>query len=138
MARTSFPLPSGTTSCGSWGRKEKTTGPIVLDVGDRKVRIHTGYGLEGSLPIRSAARCREKFATSSFAGRYAEGINEMTVAVANKVADDAGVKLDGVPEYDTSKRGLICRPCSCCCSSYSFFWDRECRAPPASSSSMGR
>lgn len=81
------------------GQKGKDNGAlIILDIGDRKVRIHTGYGLEGALPDSFCGSLSRKVRDEFFkAGRYADGINEMTIAVANKVADDAGVKLDGVP-----------------------------------------
>lgn len=81
------------------GQKGKDNGAlIILDVGDHKVRIHTGYGLEGALPDSFCGSLSRKIRDDFFrAGRYSDGIKEMTIAVANKVADDAGVKLDGVP-----------------------------------------
>jgi len=82
------------------GKKGKDNGAlIVLDVGDHKVRIHTGYGLEGALPDAFCGTLSRKVRDEFFrAGRYSEGIHEMAVAVANKVADEQGVKLEGVPD----------------------------------------
>ncbi len=82
------------------GQKGKDNGAlVVIDVNEHKIRIHTGYGLEGPLPDSWCGSLWRKVRDQYFkAGRYSDGINELTVALANKVADDAGVKLEGVPE----------------------------------------
>ena len=65
---------------------------------DRKVRIHTGYGLEGALPDSWIGSLSRKTAEQYFRQKkYSEGLYHLTAAVANKAADDAGVKLTGAP-----------------------------------------
>ena len=83
------------------GRKGEDNGAlIVLAVEERRVRIHTGYGLEGTLPDSWAGSASRQAAAEFFrAGRYAEGLLFLTVATANRVADAAGVELSGVPAH---------------------------------------
>jgi uncharacterized protein len=81
------------------GEKRKSNGAlIVLDVNDHRVRIHTYYGLEGSLPDQWIGTLSRHIAQEYFrGGRYAEGLYEMTLSVVNKVTADAGVKLVDAP-----------------------------------------
>jgi uncharacterized protein len=81
------------------GRKRKDNGALIaFALHERHVRIHTGYGLEGVLPDSWCGSLAREIARDYFKqGRYGEGLYRMAVAVANKVADDAGVKLSGVP-----------------------------------------
>ena len=83
------------------GRKGKDNGALIaLAVKERRVRIHTGYGLEGVLPDSWAGTASRRVATDFFrAGKYAEGLLALTVATANRVADGARVKLTGAPDY---------------------------------------
>lgn len=82
------------------GQRGKDNGAlIVLAIKERQARVHTGYGLEGALPdgwngtlLRAV---RDKYFRQ---GNYAQGLHDLAVAVANKVADEQGVKLEGVPE----------------------------------------
>jgi len=76
------------------GQKGKDNGAlVVIDVDEHKIRIHTGYGLEGPLPDSWCGSLWRKIRDQYFkAGRYSDGINELTVALANKVADDLGVQ----------------------------------------------
>jgi uncharacterized protein len=81
------------------GQRGKDNGVlIVVAVKDHKVWIHTGYGLEGALPDSWEGTLSRKIRDQYFReGRYSDGILEMALAVANKVADEQGVKLEGVP-----------------------------------------
>lgn len=73
---------------------------IVFDLGGRHVRIHTGNGLEGALPDSWCGTLSRRIAGEYFKRhQYGEGLFQMTIAVANQVADDAGVKLTGLPEF---------------------------------------
>jgi len=82
------------------GTQAKSNGAlIVVAVQDRKVRIHTGYGLEGSLPDSWCGSLYRKVGEDYFrAAKYSEGIEYLTVAVINKVADDANIKIEGAPD----------------------------------------
>ena len=83
------------------GRKGKDNGALIaLTLKERKVRIHTGYGLEGVLPDSWAGTASRRVAADFFSkGKYAEGLLALTVATANRVADTARVKLTGAPDY---------------------------------------
>jgi uncharacterized protein len=85
----------------SWklGQKGKDNGALlVLALKERQFRIRTGYGLEGTLPDSWCGTAFRQLGRPRFQqGKYAEGVYEIAVAVANKVADEAGVKLTGIP-----------------------------------------
>jgi uncharacterized protein len=81
------------------GSKKTNNGAlIVLAVQDRKVRIHTGYGLEGALPDGWTGEVSRKVRDEYFrAGRYGEGLYQLALATINRVAADRGVTLEGLP-----------------------------------------
>lgn len=81
------------------GQRGKDDGVlIVLDVGDHKLRIHTGYGLEAALPDSWCGSLSREAAARFFkAGQYSQGIAFVAQAVALRVAQDQGVTLTGVP-----------------------------------------
>ena len=81
------------------GQKGKDNGAlIVLSVNDRQARIHTGYGLEGALPDSWCGTLLRKVRDRYFRDRrYSQGLDELVVSVANKVADEYQVQLQGVP-----------------------------------------
>ncbi|GJM24620.1 MAG: hypothetical protein DHS20C16_10350 [Phycisphaerae bacterium] len=71
---------------------------IVLSVSDRKVKIEVGYGLEGDLPDSWCGSASRAVAQQYFkAGNYSDGLHQLGLAVANKVADSSNVQLTGVP-----------------------------------------
>jgi uncharacterized protein len=82
------------------GTKAKSNGAlIVIAVQDHKVRIHTGYGLEGALPDSWCGSLSRKVAADYFReGNFSDGVKYLTIATINKVADDAGVKIEGAPD----------------------------------------
>jgi uncharacterized protein len=81
------------------GTKEKKNGAIIaLAVQEHKVRVHTGYGLEGTLPdIWCADICRQAATEFFKQGDYNGGIKKITAGVATRIADELDVKLSGVP-----------------------------------------
>ncbi len=83
------------------GQKDKDNGVlIVLALKERRVRIHTGYGMEVVLPDSWAESISRAVAGQYFKkGEYSEGLYRLTIAVANKVADSENVKLSGIPKY---------------------------------------
>jgi uncharacterized protein len=97
------------------GQKKKDNGAlIVLAVKEHRIRIHTGYGLEGALPDSWCGSLSRDIAQEYFKrGAYGPGLVQMTVAVANQVADDADVKLSTpqvrhhVPQSDNVPFWLI-------------------------------
>jgi uncharacterized protein len=99
------------------GQKGKDNGAlIVLSLEPHRIRIHTGYGLEGALPDSWCGTLSRHAASEYFKqGRYSEGIRYVTLAVINKVADEYGVKLAGAPRPQLPPQpqgdvagGLIC------------------------------
>lgn len=88
------------------GRKGKDNGAlIVVALKNRKVRIHTGYGLEGPLPD---AWCKgivdDVFVASFRSGRFSDGIYTGVVMTANKVAGEYKVQLSGAPKFKYDPR----------------------------------
>jgi len=91
------------------GQKGKDNGVLFLIASkDRKYRIEVGYGLEGVLPDSLVGSLGRDLLVPYFRkGDYSNGIFATTLAVANKIAADAGVKIEGMPsiKYQTSPTG---------------------------------
>ncbi|MFQ5792920.1 MAG: tetratricopeptide repeat protein [Acidobacteriota bacterium] len=83
------------------GQKAKDNGALIaLALKERRVRIQTGYGLEGVLPDSWAGSISRYMARRYFAkGQYSEGLYWLAIAVTNKVADAENVQLSGIPDY---------------------------------------
>jgi uncharacterized protein len=81
------------------GQKGEDTGAVVLvAVKDRKVRVVTGYGLEGILPDGLIGSIQDREMLPEFrAGRMGEGIWRGVAALANRIAASRGVQLTGAP-----------------------------------------
>jgi uncharacterized protein len=81
------------------GQKGKDNGVLFLiSMKDRKYRIEVGYGLEGVLPDSLVGSIGRDVLVPYFKkGDYSNGIFATTLAMANKVAADAGVKIEGMP-----------------------------------------
>ena len=102
----------------SWklGQKGKDNGAlIVLSLEPHRVRIHTGYGLEGALPDSWCGTLSRDIAARFFkANNYSAGLEQLTAAVVNKVADEYHVAVIGVPAIrhqgpvELSPGGLVC------------------------------
>ena len=81
------------------GKKGEDTGALVLvAVKDRKIRVLTGYGVEGILPDGLVGEIQDREMLPEFrAGRIGEGIWRGVAALANRIAAERGVVLTGVP-----------------------------------------
>lgn len=78
---------------------------IVVSLWDHKDRIHVGYGLEGVLPDIWCDSLRQKIIIPAFRKkRFSDGVFQATVAIANRIADSANVKLSGIPKYRFHRR----------------------------------
>lgn len=78
------------------GKKGEDKGALILlAVKERRVRIETGYGVEGILPDGLTGEILDTYAVPSFrAGDYGKGLYETLSVVAAVVAKDAGVTID--------------------------------------------
>ncbi|HVM33451.1 MAG TPA: TPM domain-containing protein [bacterium] len=79
------------------GQKKKDNGVLVLAaIQDRKIRIEVGYGLEPILPDGKAGSIIRQYMAPQFKeGDYGSGFLVGTVAIAQIIAQDAGVTLTG-------------------------------------------
>jgi uncharacterized protein len=69
---------------------------IFVTVKERKMRIETGYGVEGIIPDGLAGEIRDRYMTPFLKqDKYGEGLLNGTLAVAQVIAKDAGVQLTG-------------------------------------------
>lgn len=78
------------------GKKGKDNGILIfVTVGERKLWIEVGYGLEGILPDGLVGEIEDRYMLPYLkSGDYGRGLIEGTRAVASVIAKDAGVKLD--------------------------------------------
>jgi uncharacterized membrane protein YgcG len=70
---------------------------LILAVNERRVKIETGYGLEGAIPDSAAGRILDtavlpRFREDDFSGGLLRG----ALAIAAAVAEDQGVSLEGI------------------------------------------
>jgi uncharacterized protein len=91
------------------GQKEKDNGVLFLiSVTDRKYRIEVGYGLEGVLPDSMVGSLGRNFLVPLFRkGEYSKAIFATAVAMANEIAMDSGVKINGMPSVQRHVRPII-------------------------------
>lgn len=84
------------------GKRGQDNGALFLVASeDRRVRILTGYGLEGILPDGKVGAILDEFVLPYFReGRYDEGIYKGVWAVALVIAQDAKVELTGEAPVD--------------------------------------
>ena len=87
------------------GQKGKDNGVLLLvAVSDRKYRIEIGYGLEEILPDSLVGGIGRQFLVPYFKkGDYSNGIYAAALVIANEIADDAGVKISGLPPIKKSR-----------------------------------
>jgi len=83
------------------GRAGKDNGVLIaVAVADRQARIHPGYGLEAVLPDSWCGSLHRNVFVNNFrGGQFSTGIFQGTVAVANRIADDAKIQLTGIPDF---------------------------------------
>jgi uncharacterized protein len=82
------------------GQKGKDNGVLLLvSLSDRKYRIEVGYGLEGVIPDSMAGSIGRSYLVPFFKkGEYSNGIYAASLALANEIANDSGVKITGMPQ----------------------------------------
>jgi uncharacterized protein len=81
------------------GQKGEDKGLLILAaIEDRQYRIEVGYGLEGAVPDALAGRIGRELLIANFRqGRYGQGLTAAATFIAERIADDAGVELGGLP-----------------------------------------
>jgi uncharacterized protein len=81
------------------GTKGKDNGIVFLvATKDRKVRIATGYGVEGALPDGKIGAIQDEYIVPQFKrGNYSQGILAATQVMAGEIAKEYGVTLTGLP-----------------------------------------
>ena len=79
------------------GQKDADKGVLIfVTVKERKMRIETGYGVEGILPDGLVGEIRDRYMVPYLkADQYGEGLLRGAAAVSQVIAKDAGVKLTG-------------------------------------------
>jgi uncharacterized protein len=78
---------------------------IFVTVKERKMRIETGYGVEGFLPDGLAGEIRDRYMIPYLKeDKFGEGLLNGTLAVAQVIAKHSGVKLTGQGPIKTFKR----------------------------------
>lgn len=85
----------------SWGIGVRGTDKgvlLFLAVKERKIRIETGYGVEGILPDGKVGEILDTYVIPELrVGRYGQGLTRGFVALAGVIAKDAHVELTGLP-----------------------------------------
>ena len=83
------------------GKKGEDKGVLIfVTVKERKMRIETGYGVEGILPDGLVGEIRDRYMIPYLKeNKYGEGLLNGTLAVAQVIAKHAGVELtDQMPQ----------------------------------------
>jgi uncharacterized protein len=89
------------------GKKGEDRGVLIfVTIKERKMRIETGYGIEGLIPDGLAGEIRDRYIVPYLKqDQFGKGLLNGTLAIAQIVAKDAGVSLTGqVPLRSTPKR----------------------------------
>jgi uncharacterized protein len=88
------------------GKKGRDNGVLLfLTLRERKVRIETGYGLEGILPDITAGRILDNYVVPELRhGDYGAGLLSGTRAIAGLVAADAGIEITGAVRPNVGRR----------------------------------
>jgi len=84
------------------GKKGEDRGVLIfLAVKERRVRIETGYGVEGILPDGLVGEILDKYVTPHLKQNdYGKGLSNAMVAIATVIAKDTGVSLTGHPSLE--------------------------------------
>jgi uncharacterized protein len=77
------------------GKKGEDKGVLIfVTVRERKLRIETGYGMEGLIPDGLAGEIRNRYMVPYLKQNlFGEGLLNGTLAIAQIIAEDAGVRL---------------------------------------------
>ena len=79
------------------GKKGEDKGVLIfVTVKERKMRIETGYGVEGILPDGLCGQIRDQYMVPFLKeNKYGEGLLNGTIAVAQVIARHSGIQLTG-------------------------------------------
>jgi uncharacterized protein len=88
------------------GKKGEDKGVLIfLTKKERKIRIETGYGVEGILPDGLVGQIRDDYIVPSLKkGDYGKGLLNGTIALSQIIARDAGVQITGKSSYAPRSR----------------------------------
>jgi uncharacterized protein len=88
------------------GTKEDDRGVLIfLALKERRIRIETGYGVEGILPDGRVGQILDSSVVPSLRqGKYGEGLYNAAAAVSAVIARDAGVSLSGQPAIPQTRQ----------------------------------
>jgi len=88
------------------GKKGEDKGVLIfVTIKERKMRIETGYGVEGILPDGLVGEIRDQYMIPYMKqNKFGEGLLNGTLAVAQVIAKDAGLKLTGQAPVTVSKK----------------------------------
>lgn len=80
------------------GKKEQGNGLLLfLTITERRVRIETGYGIEPIIPDGLAGDLLDRYVLPDLKnGNYGLGLYRGVIAIANIIAEDADVVLNGI------------------------------------------
>ena len=97
----------------SWGigKKGEDKGILIfLALKERRVRIETGYGVEGILPDGLVGEILDKYAVPFLKkGDYGKGLYNAMVAACQVIAKDANIQLTGRVKVYRPPRGRVSR-----------------------------
>jgi uncharacterized protein len=81
------------------GKKGEDKGVLIfLTARERKIRIETGYGVEGILPDGLVGQILDDSVVPFLKkGEYGRGLNNAVIAVSSIIAQNVGVSLNGKP-----------------------------------------
>jgi uncharacterized protein len=87
------------------GKKGEDKGVLIfLALKERRVRIETGYGVEGILPDGLVGEILDRDVIPSLkAEDYGKGLENAMITVAGIIAKDASVSLTGMPAADQQR-----------------------------------
>jgi len=88
------------------GKKGEDRGVLILlALKERRIRIETGYGVEGILPDGLVGEILDTYVVPYLKeGNYDKGLSNAIVAVSSVIAKDAGISLTGGTTNYTTKR----------------------------------
>lgn len=91
------------------GKKGEDKGVLIfLAVTERKIRIETGYGVEGILPDGLVGEILDEYTIPYLKQKdYGKGLFGAMAAVSAVVAKDAGISLTGQPTFERRERRPI-------------------------------
>ncbi|MFZ4439626.1 MAG: TPM domain-containing protein, partial [Syntrophales bacterium] len=93
------------------GKKGEDKGILIfLAVKEKRVRIETGYGVEGILPDGLVGEILDRYAIPAFkSGDYGKGLSDTMAAVSAVMAKEAGVSITGAkapPQQKQQKKQI--------------------------------